>query len=58
MKFFAVLFLTAMVAITIENCKARFLLVEIDSQSGTGKFYLFCYILNEDRYETLNFAHE
>ena len=49
MKFFAVLFLTAMVAITIENCKARFLLVEIDSQSGTGKFYLFCYILNEDR---------
>ena len=45
MKFFAILLLTAMVAITIEKCQAKYLLIQTDSKPGKGKFYLFCHIL-------------
>ena len=47
MKTFYVLLLTTLVAITMERCKAKFLLVEIDKRNDhitgkiTGKFIYF-----------------
>ena len=43
MHIFSTLLLTILVAITLERCKGRFLLVEVDDdvKGITGKFYLF-----------------
>ena len=37
MKIFCTLFWTAIVAIVVDQCKAEFLLVEIDDAAGKGK---------------------
>ena len=47
MKSFRALYLTAIVAITMENCGAEFLLVELNDDKG-GKRRLFCIIRYAD----------
>ena len=51
MKSFRALYLTAIViylsAITMERCRAEFLLVEVNDDKG-GKHYLFCFIRYAD----------
>ena len=54
MTFFSILLLTAMVAITIEKCQAKYLLIQTDSQPRKGKFYLFCHILDANLIDLLN----
>ena len=47
MKSFRALYLTAIVAITMERCRAEFLLIEVNDDKG-GKHQLFCFIRYAD----------
>ena len=47
MKSFRALYLTAIVAITMERYRAEFLLVEVNDDRG-GKHHLFCFLRYAD----------
>ena len=47
MKSFRALYLTAIVAITMERCRAEFLLIEVNDDKG-GKHHLFCFLRYAD----------